>query len=117
MSRGCQDCRVGETNGPVLGPVHVHLGRGAQDGDGRDEAAGDGHGGGEDAHLLVGQEVLGGVPLALPSKEDSDECGHREGGGQHGVLLPAKLGLHTGQRIQPGEIHRASSLGRIGKLF
>ena len=105
MRRCCQNCGIGEANGPVLGPVDVHLCRGAQDGDGRDEAAGDGHGGGEDAHLLVGQEVLGGGPLAAPSEEDSDESGDCQGGGQDGVLLPAKLGLHAGQGIKAGEIH------------
>ena len=107
MSRGCQDERVGQTNGPVLGAVDVHLGRGAQDGDGRDEAAGDGHGGGEDAHLFVGQEVLGGVPLTAPGKEDSDEGGDSQGDGQYRVLLPAKLGLDTGQWVETGGIHLA----------
>ena len=105
MCRGRQDEGVGETNGPVLGPVDVHLRRGPQDSDGRDEAAGDGHGGGEDAHLFVGQEVLGGVPLTSPGKEDSDDGGDSQGDGQHDVLLPAELGLHTGQGEEPGEIH------------
>ena len=105
MSRGCQDKRVGQTDNPVLSAVDIHLRRGAQDGDGRDEAAGDGHGGGEDAHLFVGQEVLGGVPLTTPGKEDSDEGGDSEGNCQDRVLLPPKLGLHTGQRVETGEIH------------
>ena len=113
MSRGCQDCRVGETNGPVLGPVDVHLRRGPQDRDGRDEAAGDGHGGGEDAHLFVGQEVLGGVPLATPGKEDSDEGGDSQGDCQDRVLLPPKLGLDTGQRVEAGEIHLKEQSGEL----
>ena len=111
MSRGCQDSRVGETYGPVLSAIHIHLSRGPQDRDGRDEAAGDGHGGGEDAHLLVGQEVLGGGPLPAPSEEDSDKSGDCQGGGKDRVLLPAELGLQTGQWIEAGEIHF------LGKLF
>ena len=90
---------------PVLSPVDIHLSWGPQDGDGRDEAAGDGHGGGEDAHLFVGQEVLGSVPLTPPGKEDSDESRDGQGDCQDRVLLPPKLGLHTGQRVETREIH------------
>ena len=105
MCRGCQDKWVGETDDPVLSAVHIHLRRGPQDRDGRDEAAGDGHGGGEDAHLFVGQEVLGSVPLTPPGKEDSDESRDGQGDCQDRVLLPPKLGLHTGQWVEAGEIH------------
>ena len=73
MSRGCQDCRVGETNSPVLSTIHIHLSRGAEDGDGRDEATGDAHGGGEERHLLGGQEVLLSRPLTSPCKEHSNQ--------------------------------------------
>ena len=91
MSSGCQDSGVGQSYSPVLGPVHVHLGRGAQDGDGWDEAAGDGHGGGKDRHLLAGQEVLSSGGLTSTEEHHSDQSRDEEGGGQDQVLLPPEL--------------------------
>ena len=91
MSSGRQHEGVAEPNDPVLGAVHVHLGRGAEDGDGGDEAARDGHGGGEQGHLLGGQQVLRGRVLSSPGEEDADESGDNQGGGEDQVLLPAKL--------------------------
>ena len=43
---------------PILRSMNIHLRRGPQDRDCRDETAGDGHGGGEQTHLLVGKQVL-----------------------------------------------------------
>ena len=91
MSRGRQHEGVAEPDGPVLGAVCVHLGRGAEDRDGGDEAAGDGHGGGEEGHLLGGQQVLGGRVLASPGEEDPNEGGDDQGGGEDQVLFPPKL--------------------------
>ena len=74
VSGGGQDEGVGEANGPVLGPVHVHLRRGPQDRDGRDEAAGNGHRGREHPHLFVGQQIFLGRLLTSPGKENSNKC-------------------------------------------
>ena len=91
MSCCCQDKWIGQSNDPVLCSVDIHLCWSAQNSDGRDEAAGNGHGGGEQGHLLGGQQVLGGGVLTSPRKEDSDESGEHQCGRQHEVLLPAKL--------------------------
>lgn len=91
VSCGRQHEGVAEPDDPVLGAVDVHLGRGTEDGDGRDEAAGDGHGGGEEGHLLGGQQVLRGRVLAPPGKEDPDEGGDHQSGREDQVLLPAEL--------------------------
>ena len=47
MGRGSEDEGIAEPDDPILSAVNIHLREGAQDGDGRDEAARDGHGGGE----------------------------------------------------------------------
>ena len=73
MGRGSEDEGIAEPDDPVLGAVCVHLRGGAQDGDGGDEATRDGHGGGEEGHLLGGQQVLGGRVLAPQGKEDPDQ--------------------------------------------
>ena len=91
MSSGCKHEGVAEPDGPVLGAVHVHLSRGAQDGDGRDEAARDRHGGGEKGHLLGGQQVLRGGGLAPPREEHPDEGRDEKSEGEDKVLLPTEF--------------------------
>ena len=76
---------------PVLSSIHVHLRRGTEDRDGGDEAAGDGHGGGEYGHLFAGEEVLPCGVLTSPGEHQSYQDRAEEGGGQDEVFLPSKL--------------------------
>lgn len=100
MRGGSQHQRVREADDPVLRPEHVHLRRGAQDGDGRDEAAGQGQCRREERHLPGGREVLRRRPLSPPREVGANGHRDQENGGQHRVLLPTKQGVQVGQTAE-----------------
>ena len=87
MAGDCEYRWVGQAYDPVLGTVHINLCWC----DGGDEAAGYGHRGGEQSHLLAGEEELLCVGLATTGKEDSNEGREEKDGDEDDILLPTKL--------------------------